>query len=118
MSRHVGYPRDNQAGNPPTKSAAAQSSISCDNGSIPQHRSAFVDEKVAAAWCQMHHGDPYLSDETRTAMQGKTDLIGRTWREGREMTRDEKRLMARYTKTIGAAEAETLRHYRECTLCT
>lgn len=77
-----------------------------------------MDEKVAAARCQMRHGDPYLSEDTRAAMKGQTDLIGRTWHKGREMTRDEKRLMARYAKTVDAATADAVRRYRECALCT
>lgn len=117
MSRHVGYPRDNKAGYPPSESAVTRSSISRDMGSVIQHRSAVVDEQLAAAWCQMRHGDPYLPDDTSAALKGRSDLIGRTWRKSQEMSRDERRLLARYEKTITAYDAEMVRRYRECTLC-
>jgi hypothetical protein len=101
------------AGNPPeaktTNDPGRDRATSHDNkGSSP----AAASERYLAAAYRHYHGNPRQAPEEAKAHQGRHALIRRTWGQGKEMTRDERRLMNRYEAILKTYEDADLEAYR------
>lgn len=77
-----------------------------------------MDDNLEAARCQLRHGDPALPAAVKAARDGERDLIARTWRAGERMSRDERRLLSRYARTIDEHKAATIAAWRACPRCS
>ncbi len=61
---------------------------------------------MRAAHYRHQSGDYYDTDEVQAARKAADDLAARTWHQDRSMTRDEKRLYAKYHATIEADQVK------------
>lgn len=76
-------------------------------------------DPAAAMLCQLWHGTSTEPPEAKAARQGLGDLIGRTVKADRdELTRDERRLRARYERTLDAARAVAVDGHQRCPKCS
>lgn len=109
----VDIPAGVPAGNPPeTKTpndpGHDRATSHGDNGSSP----AVASERYLAAAYRHYHGNPHQAPEEAKAREALSALIQRTWKEGREMTRDERRLKDRYAAILQRYADADLEAYR------
>jgi len=103
-------------GNPPEPTKhddTAGGRATSRNGPGPSPAGA--SERYLAALYRFEHGNPYRAPEEAKAREALSALIRRTWREGREMTRDERRLKDRYDRILQQFADADLEAYRAAT---
>lgn len=104
------------AGNPPeskTQDDKASGRATSRNG--PGSSPATAHERYLAAAYRHDHGNPYQAPEEAKAHEARSALIQRTWKEGREMTRNERRLKERYDRILQQFADTDLEAYRAAT---
>ncbi|MBT2535884.1 hypothetical protein [Arthrobacter sp. ISL-69] len=81
----------------------------------PGPSTAGASERYLAAVYRHEHGDPYQAPEEAKAREALSALIRRTWKEDRDMTRDERRLKDRYDRILRKFADADLEAYRVAT---
>jgi hypothetical protein len=69
------------------------------------------EQHEKAAYAALRAGDGNEPEHIKATWKAQRDLIKRTWKSDRDMTRDERRLLSKYSKTLDAYDDERTAQY-------